>query len=98
MEAVLYDASRTTTVCQNENNLNSCCGPVRRKMLHDGLSSNDLNIIDACAWNKNKMMTRPKIIPINTNFLTLTGKTCLSREILETEKIFFGTKEDMNFS
>ena len=44
------------------------------------------------------MMMHPKIIHANANLFTLANKTCLGREILETEKIVFGEKEDMTFA
>lgn len=46
---------------------------------------------------KNKMMMRPKRIPTNENLIRLTGKTCLNIAILETERRFFGNKEDIIF-
>ena len=37
IEAFLNSASKLTAIFQNGKKINSCCRPVMRKMLHDGL-------------------------------------------------------------
>ena len=88
MEAVLRYSSTLTTIFQNEKKMNSSCGPVVRNVIHDGLSSVPLNVIDADAWSKSKIMTHPTRTATNTALFTITGKTCLNRALLEREKRF----------
>ena len=77
MEAVPRDASMLTTTCQNENKLNTCCGPVMRNALHGRLSSGALNEIDSDAWSKNKKMIRPKKKPFQCKFSHTHRKSVL---------------------
>ena len=53
-EAILRDASRLTTFCQNEYKLNGACGPVMRNFLHDSLSSTTMKVINYDAWSSDK--------------------------------------------
>ena len=97
MEAVLCNTSRLTKICQNENKWNSSCGTVIRKLLHDRFSSGSLNGIDVDACSKNKTMTHPKRTATDENSLTIAGKRFLNRALLEKERKFFGSIEDVNF-
>ena len=69
-----------------------------RNLLHCTLSSGDSNAIDVGAWSISKIMNHPKRISTSANLLVLIGKVFLSRVILEVERIFFGSKEDVTFS
>ena len=53
-EGVLRETSRLTTTCQNEEKLNSACGPLMRKALHDSLSRDDMALIDIDDWSSKK--------------------------------------------
>ena len=89
IEAFMHNASRLKTIFQNETKLNYACGPVMRKMLHDGLSCGPMNVIDTDAWSKSKYMTHRKIFHIDTETFIATGKPYLTRALLETEWSFF---------
>ena len=77
MEVFMNSASRSTTICQNENKLNVYFGPVMREILYYGLWSGSLNAISAGAWSKNKMMIHPTRIHANANPLTIIVKKML---------------------
>ena len=53
IDAVLYRASRLTTIFQNEEKLNSAHAHVMRNIIHDGSSSGSLEAINAETWSKN---------------------------------------------
>ena len=53
-EGVLRETSRLTTTCQNEEKLNSACGPLMRKALHDSSSRDDMALIDIDDWSSKK--------------------------------------------
>ena len=44
-EGALRETSRLTTMCQNEDKLNSAHGPVMRKVLDDGLSCETMKVM-----------------------------------------------------
>ena len=52
IEAILCNTSRLTIICQNEEKLNSACGPAMRNTIHDGSSSESLEAIDVDNWRK----------------------------------------------
>ena len=58
-EGALRETSRLTTTCQNEEKLNSECGPVMRKALHDSLSRDAMSLIDFDDWSVNNEQIRP---------------------------------------
>ena len=66
------------------------------KKMRDGLSSGLLKVTDV--WGKNKLFMCPKIIYSDADDFTVAGKKCLTRELLETERSFFGNAEEIAFS
>ena len=67
-------------------------------MIHDALSCGLTSIADADAWSKNKSMTHAKRFHVDTDAFTTSGKTCLTRKLLEIEWRFFGNTEDETFA
>ena len=53
-EGTLRETSRLTTMCQNEDKLNSARGPVMRKALQDSLSRDVVSLIDVDDWSSDK--------------------------------------------
>ena len=98
MEVTPHESSRQITIFQNENNVNAFYRLVMRKLLHESISSSALNAIVAYAWIRNKITIHPKIISTSSDILALTGKTCLHRVLLETERGFFGSKKSTTLS
>ena len=58
-EATLRETSRLTTICQNEDKLNTTCRPVMRKASHDGLNRKTMTLIDVEDWSIHNLMMRP---------------------------------------
>ena len=69
-----------------------------RKIIHDSFSRVSLQIIDGETWSKNKSLMHPSRIDTNTNDFTIIGKTCLTRELLETEPRFFNNDGEVSFA
>ena len=55
-EAALRETSHLTTICQNEEKLNSACGPVMRGRTHDRLSSNTMMCMDVDNWSSKNLL------------------------------------------
>ena len=51
IKAVLYNTSRLTKNCRNEEKLNAVHRPVMRKTTLDALSSGSLEVIDVDTWS-----------------------------------------------
>ena len=56
-EGALRETSSLTTICQNEEKLNSARGPVMRKALHDISSRDAMSLIDVDDWSSDKKNT-----------------------------------------
>ena len=96
-EAILRDASRSTTIFQNEERLNSTCGIVMRKPLHDSLPRGTMHVVNADMWSISKAMIHPTRSKINTNSFANTRKPYMLRAILECERMFFNKKNRIFF-
>ena len=83
-EGVLRETTPLTTVCQNEDKLNSACGPVLRKNLHDSLSIDFISLTNADQWSSNKMQTHPTRSDVKVESFANAGKICRRRVLLET--------------
>ena len=81
-EGVLRESSRLTAICQNEEKLNSACGPVMRKALHDSSSRDAMSLIDVDDWSSNKEETHPTRSEVKVESFTETGKMCRTRASL----------------
>ena len=51
---MLRETSRLTTVCQNEDKINSARGPVMREALCDRLSKDSVALTNVDQWSSNK--------------------------------------------
>ena len=63
----------------------------------DRLSSRSLEEIDVDTWSKNKLLMRPKRIDSDSDDFTVSGKNCLTRALLQTERRLFGNAEEITF-
>ena len=97
-EAILRDTLRLNLVYQNEENLNGTHGPAMRKSLHDSLSRETMQLINAEQWNSDKEMTHPTRSEVNVNSVTKAGKKCKKREFLEYERRFFNNALEITFA
>ena len=97
-EAALREASRLTTTCQNEEKLNSACGPVIRGCKHDRLSSDAMMCADVDDWSAKKESMRPTRSEVSASALTEAGKICLQQALLETERRHFNDKAEIMFA
>ena len=82
-EGMLRETSLLTTNFQNEEKLNAAHGPVMRKALHDSLSKDTMDLVDAEDWSVNKERTHPKWSEVNLNSFTDTGLACRTQTLLE---------------
>ena len=81
-EAVLRETSRLTTMCQNEEKLNSAYGPVMRGCLHDRLSSNTMMCMDVDNWSSRKNLIHPTRSNVRVAMLTEAGRISIQRALL----------------
>ena len=94
-EGVLRESSRLTEICQNEEKLNSACGPVMRKALHDSSSRDAMSLIDVDDWSSNKEETHPTRSEVKVESFAVAVKICRKRALLETERRFFNNKTEV---
>ena len=97
-EAALRETSCLTTTCQNEEKLNSACGPVMRGHMHDHLSSDTMTCIDVDNWSAKKELTHLTRSEVRVHAFTEAGKICLQRALLETDRRCFNNKNEIAFA
>ena len=74
-EGVLRETTPLTTVCQNEDKLNSVQGPTMRKNLHDSSSSDSIGLTSADQWSSNEAQTHPTSSNVKVESFASVGKS-----------------------
>jgi len=97
-EGVLRETSRLTSVNQNEGKLNSACGRVMRKNLHDSSSRDSIALTTVDQWSLNEMQTHLTRLDAKVESFALAGKICRRRVLLETERRFFNNESEETFA
>ena len=83
---------------QNETRFNSAHGLAMRKIIHDRLSCESMNIIDVDTWSNNKSTAHPKRSDVKVDTFTAIGKIFLTSSLLEIEQRFFDDTEEDTFA
>ena len=92
-EGTLRETTRLATVYQNEDELNSACGPATHENLHGSSSSDSIDLMNADQWCSNKIQMHPTRSDTKVEYSSNVGEICRRCVLLETKRRFLRTNQ-----